>query len=750
MIEESSPSDWREVGNSTLPGPLKDADGHTALEVAQSGADIPTLSKIVRFENKSFEKQDHLRYHYSRSLTIAAKSGDLDVVDRLIEAGDDLDLNASRPLYRIDSTAIEEAVKAGHYAVLQRLLKGERDITSAEGYFNMEALEVAVENEQHDEVERLRKNQKVLSIIKGAKDEALKLSCGQKDLRIVQALVEAGADPNSAAIFSNSDEYGISTAARSGYLDIVEYLIKNGAHVNLPNFGSVEKLTPLSAAAKGGYLEIIDILLKAGADIKDNALQEAAGGGHIAIVNRLLDAGFSPNQVKKCCYPPDMELRYIAEPTALQRAAMGGHSEIAELLLKAGVDVNVLLLPSGNGRTALQAAAENGSLDIVKMLLAAGADVNAPLVRGGVTALQAGVKSGNLEIVNLLLKNGAELDEDATSRETLPSLALAAEGGNLKLIKTLLHAMEISALFDEARITAHCIGALNEAAARGHEHVVRYFLEVGTPAQDGTYRQHFSLLASAVDSGNVEILKMLLKAKTNLKPKVSLEPAFHSAVCGDRLDMMELLLVARVNLNAFSGQLNSALIFASEKGNYALVWMLLSAASDIDAVDVDETALAKAIDRAKNEEVLEILREKQIQLTAVAENMIERTWEVVEKPLGICDGSLCSICAPKLFDIFVTPRCLDSMDFTLHPSLNSLQASVDAGCLFCTFFQKQFDYDEMPLLQGSSVPIYINIGVPGLLWSKVNTNIYRDYKRLGPITAAFNFITEPFEGKCIS
>lgn len=249
------------------------------------------------------------------------------------------------------------------------------------------------------------------------------------------------------------------------------------------------------------------------------------------------------------------------EFTALQGAAKEGHLKIVELLLQEGADVNAP--PSDWGRTALQAAAEGGFVETVKALVAAGADVNASGYKGGLTALQAGVKNESLEVINILLNNGAVLEIEVQERGSKSALVMAAEQGSLDIVKRFLLHLGASGSLKGKVTTSLCVKALNHATEKAHREVVRHLLAFGTPAIRDKESSH-ALLLSAVNGGDIELLKILLERQANLEDKCfhygrPQPTALQAAVEHERLDMAELLIKEGANVNGGEGATPPAL-----------------------------------------------------------------------------------------------------------------------------------------------------------------------------------------------
>ena len=145
---------------------------------------------------------------------------------------------------------------------------------------------------------------------------ALMWAASQQHPRVVQALVELGADIHAR---SRTYPQNVETGNRGGGGDISSVL-RGGS-------------TPLLFAARVGDVESAKILLAAGAEVND-ALPDGA--------------------------------------SALVVAAHSGHGEFGALLLEKGADPNAAAV----GYTALHAAIDRSDVGLVKALLAHGADPN--------------------------------------------------------------------------------------------------------------------------------------------------------------------------------------------------------------------------------------------------------------------------------------------------------------------------------------------------------------------------------------
>jgi len=166
------------------------------------------------------------------------------------------------------------------------------------------------------------------------------------------------------------------------------------------NEKSWHKWRPLHAAAQAGYAEMAEFLVECGAEI--DALTD---------VNN----------------------------TALQLATAGGHTEIVKMLIGRGANVMIYTEAGLNG-TALHYAAGKGYLECVRLLteVPGYVDLVNALSADNCTALYYAVCVGNLEVAKLLLERSANRTIDEPDYNGQNSLHLAAQNGDLVLVKLLV------------------------------------------------------------------------------------------------------------------------------------------------------------------------------------------------------------------------------------------------------------------------------------------------------------------------
>jgi len=314
---------------------------------------------------------------------------------------------------------------------------------------------------------------------------ALLAATREGDIERALALVEAGADPNTAPTADDRDQRpALMLAALLPDNRLLRALISKGADVNRASGG----ITPLLAATRDswhGRAEAVMTLLANGAsplvtDAEGNtALHGAALSEEPIVAAMLLDAAAPINALNKArisplataCHAANWPLvKFLLERGAKPAPADGEPALVAaagiadddphgvKLLLKHRAAVNAV---DAKHRSALMAAAAEGHEQIARTLRSAGADVT-PADRHGSTALMEASRAGAVGIVQLL----AEAQPDARVRDNhgRDALTLACQSphAHAETVRALL------ALGAEPKTTgSDGRSALDHAAAAG-------------------------------------------------------------------------------------------------------------------------------------------------------------------------------------------------------------------------------------------------------------------------------------------
>ncbi|CAH1269319.1 ANKRD17 [Branchiostoma lanceolatum] len=242
-------------------------------------------------------------------LHIAAANGHVEVVQKLLEFGADVDITDHQNI----CTPLLPAAQDGHVEVVQQLLKAGADVNKAS---------------------------KV-----GATPILLAAQNGH--VEVVQLLLEAGADVDKANETGNTPLY---QAAIFGHVEVVQQLLKAGAEVDKAASGG---LTAVYGAAHQGHVEVVQQLLRAGADVDKSlqgavpewnyqnitALHGASTMGHFEVACLLILSSKGAVNRKAMVnifkLPEDLEYKDV---TPLHIASAFGYVNIVSLLVSAGAD----------------------------------------------------------------------------------------------------------------------------------------------------------------------------------------------------------------------------------------------------------------------------------------------------------------------------------------------------------------------------------------------------------------------------
>lgn len=226
---------------------------------------------------------------------------------------------------------------------------------------------------------------------------------------IVRALLEAGANPNIQTDDGVTPLFKTIQIGGDRHIEIVRALIEAGADLNIQDYNiyAISGRTPLHMAAIEGYTDIARALIEAGADlnIQDDdgwtPLFEAIGAENTEIVRALIDTGADLNIREH----NDIESGVVGRAPLHLAATVG--DEIVRALINAGADLNV---QDGGGSTPLHYAASFGEEDIARALINAGADLNIKEDQYGWTPLHRAAGLGYTEIAKTLINAGADLN----------------------------------------------------------------------------------------------------------------------------------------------------------------------------------------------------------------------------------------------------------------------------------------------------------------------------------------------------
>ncbi|XP_033031608.1 ankyrin repeat and SOCS box protein 3 isoform X2 [Trachypithecus francoisi] len=295
---------------------------------------------------------------------LAAREGNVKALRKLLKKGRSVDVADNRGWMPIHEAAYHNSVEC-----LQMLINAD----SSENYIKMKTFEGFC---------------------------ALHLAASQGHWKIVQILLEAGADPNATTLEETTPLF---LAVENGQIDVLKLLLQHGANVNGSH--SMCGWNSLHQASFQENAEIIKLLLKKGAnkecqdDFGITPLFVAAQYGKLESLRILISSGANVN-----CQALD-------KATPLFIAAQEGHTKCVELLLSSGADPD-LYCNEDNWQLPIHAAAQMGHTKILDLLI--------PLTNRAcdtglnkVSPVYSAVFGGHEDCLEILLRNGYSPDAQA-------------------------------------------------------------------------------------------------------------------------------------------------------------------------------------------------------------------------------------------------------------------------------------------------------------------------------------------------
>ncbi len=351
------------------------------------------------------------------------------------------------------------------------------------------------------------------------------------NLRIVKLLLEAGQDPNQT-FQTTTDDTPLCIAASYASPEMIKLLIDYGANVNPldPDYN------PLHCAIREGKFENFKVLIAAGAKVDTPELRYgrklildalsrgqtkmaeylirhgvkpytgdkefdfvfASGLGNCRKLKELMSQGVSANCRPKERYPEYHPFDFAVANNQLQAV---------ELLLKHGAKINGLEIEY-KPNTPLGSAIEHGHPQMIDLLLKYGADVNITSGLFKNTPLIIAARKGDLDTVKKLVARGANCK--TRNSFDLDAAYFALGYGHFKVAEYLYKLHPAVNIIDFELMTP-----LNRAIQNNKLELCKLFLKLGANPNQIPGKKHYLALFTAVDIGNLEIIKLLLKNKAD-------------------------------------------------------------------------------------------------------------------------------------------------------------------------------------------------------------------------------------------
>ncbi|XP_029471388.1 ankyrin repeat and SOCS box protein 15 isoform X2 [Rhinatrema bivittatum] len=287
--------------------------------------------------------------------------------------------------------------------------------------------------------------------------------------------------------------------------------------------------------------------------------------------------------------------------TALTLAAKAGLTDNVTALLDKGVWPDT---KNSKGESPLLIAVNLGVYEMVSTLIKHNSSIHQPCAKRW-SAMHEAAKRGHKEILTFLLKNGGNVNlKDGYG---VTPLGTAAEYGHCDILEHLIHKG------GDVHAQAHDgASVLFDAAGGGDPDCVALVLEYGGSGNVPDRTGHLPIHKAAYE-GHLLALKYLIPATSKTAIKKSGLSPIHSAVDGQHVQCVELLLESGFDVNvplaehiseSYEDERKSALFFAVSNNDILCTEMLLRAGADPNRDPLN--CLLVAV-RAGNHEIVRLL-----------------------------------------------------------------------------------------------------------------------------------------------
>jgi len=326
------------------------AYGGTALHMAAAQNNVDLVQVLLDAKADVRATNEYL----STPLMVAAANGARECAQLLLDRG--AQINA---VDRDGHSPIVRAIQRNRLDMLDFLAERGADLAATDNQ-GWNLLQLAAAWGNADAIRWCIRRNLPIDALQNSGCSALYLAVANSQTNAVQALLEAGADPNLAT--TNGLWTPLMVAVEDGDAELARRLLAAGADLEARQHNGS---TALLVAARGTSLDTIDLLLDAGArtdvftEDGSGVLRMAMGTTNLAAFTHFLELGVDPNLAPTNKWP------------VISGVAWVGYADFVDALLDAGADPD---LPTPDGQTPLYIAVRRSQTNVVERLLAAGAD----------------------------------------------------------------------------------------------------------------------------------------------------------------------------------------------------------------------------------------------------------------------------------------------------------------------------------------------------------------------------------------
>ncbi|KAJ9576404.1 hypothetical protein L9F63_006760 [Diploptera punctata] len=320
---------------------------------------------------------------------------------------------------------------------------------------------------------------------------------------------------------------------------------------------------------------------------------------HLAVMNHFEDFDDNPDVVQKITllllergadlFIKDQVLQW--SPLHLSEK-IGAWSALEVILQNHEVAQNLVVIPQkikedeNYLHNILKISSKQGYVHLISYLLSCGVEIGQlfPVTKSKsaakLTMLHVAARHNQLDLVTFLIEHDADVDARDESYFKRTPLMMAALEGNIEIVKYFLNHANVKVNAQDVRNRT----ALWYAASRGHAEVVLLLEKSAANIKVIDRNNGYTLLHFAVKFTNLEMISRLrnIAKIINKKNKQSLTPLLMSARNGN-WDVFKSLLKRKPNVTVCDKDGNSALHYAAQLGDTAIIKLCVDLQIDVDS-----------------------------------------------------------------------------------------------------------------------------------------------------------------------
>ena len=572
-------------GNQPLHLACKQGHSGTEKLLVDYGADVTATNVdghtpvLLVSQQLSETKEDGA--HPNVKLHVAAKTGDVETVQQLVDSGADVNAVIKRGRTLLHTVA-DGWLDCPELCDMLWKDGGRIDAVDEDGN---QPLHLACRQSHTKIVKWLLCHDVDTNAMNKHKQSPLHMAAGgRKDCPdLCKDLLDHGANTN---VFDENGDQPLHLACKHGHVNTGKELMSHGADTN-----AVNKLgqTPLHTTA-GGWKDSPELckgILEHGADIDvvdengDQPLHLACQHGHVNTGKELMSHGADTNAVNKLGQTP-------------LHTTAGGWKDSPELckgILEHGADIDVV---DENGDQPLHLACQHGHVNTGKELMSHGADTNA-VNKLGQTPLHttAGGWKDSPELCKGILEHGADID--VVDENGDQPLHLACQHGHVNTGKELMsHGADTNAVNKLGQTPLHTTAGGWKDSPELCKGILEHGADIDVVDENGDQPLHL-----ACKRGHINTVKVLLSCGANVscfnnQGKTPLH-CLSLLWAGDKSPAVSSLFTAGFDVNIADADGNGCLHLACEAGVISTVQFLLDCNADVLSINNDrKTPLHKA------------------------------------------------------------------------------------------------------------------------------------------------------------